>query len=134
MNDCIFCKIINKEIPCAKIYEDEHTLAFLDISNDCFGHTLVIPKQHYTNVLDCPESVLSKVISTVKKVSKHYVENCGFDGINILNANEKAGEQSVFHLHFHILPRKNGDNLKTFPILPKNTKPLDEIANDLKIK
>ena len=133
MTDCLFCKIINKEIPCYKIYEDEYTLAFLDISNDCGGHTLVIPKTHCRNILDCPELILGKVINTVKIVSNHYVENCGFDGVNVLNANEPAAEQSVFHLHFHILPRKNNDNLHTFPTLPKNEKSLEEIANLLKI-
>ena len=134
MNDCLFCKIIKNEIPCYKIYEDDYTLAFLDISNDCNGHTLVIPKTHCKNVLDCPQDVLSKVMATVKKISNHYVTNCGFDGVNILNANESAAEQSVFHLHFHILPRKNNDNLKTFPTLPKNNKTLEEIANILKVK
>ena len=99
---CLFCKIINKEIPSYKIYEDEYTYAFLDIAKDIDGHTLVIPKKHVTNVLDCDNQTLSHVMESVKKVANHYVE-LGYDGVNIMNASGEAAEQSVFHLHFHIL-------------------------------
>ena len=71
--NCIFCKIINKEIPSYKIYEDEYTYAFLDIAKDVDGHTLVIPKKHVTNVLDCDEVTLSHVMNTVKKLCNHYL-------------------------------------------------------------
>ena len=102
--DCIFCKIINGEIPSYKIYEDEYTYAFLDIAKDIEGHTLVIPKKHALNVLDCETEILTKLLETVQRISKHYVEDLGYDGVNILNASGAAAEQSVFHLHFHILP------------------------------
>ena len=133
MDNCIFCKIIKGEIPCYKIYEDEFTLAFLDIANDHYGHTLVIPKQHCENVLDCNNESLNHVIQTVKTISNHYVNNLGFDGVNILNANGKAAEQSVFHLHFHIMPRKHNDKKHMFPSLEKQNFNLEEIANRLKI-
>lgn len=107
MDDCIFCKIVSGKIPCLKIYEDENTLAFLDISKDSVGHTLVVPKKHYNNILDADEKILSHVISAVKKVSKHYAMDCGFEGINVLNNNGEVAGQSVFHLHFHILPQGN---------------------------
>lgn len=134
MNNCLFCRIIKGEIPSYKIYEDEHTYAFLDISNDANGHILVIPKNHSENILDCPEEDLNHVIYTIKLISKHLVEKCGFDGVNVLNASGKAAEQSVFHLHFHILPRKENDDFKTFPILKKNNESLAEICERLKIK
>ena len=133
MNNCIFCKIIKGEIPTNKIYEDDKTLAFLDISKDLYGHTLVIPKKHFKNILDCEKEYLEAVINTVKKVSKHYVDNCGFDGINILNANESSAEQSFFHLHFHILPRKENDGLHTYPELNKQDLDLADVANKLKL-
>lgn len=133
MKDCIFCEIIKGSVPCYKIYEDEYALAFLDISNDCNGHTLVIPKKHFVNVLDCEEKYLNGVINAVQKLAKHYVETCGFEGVNILNASGEAAEQSVFHLHFHILPRKKTDNLHTFPNLPKNKVSLAELAEKLKL-
>jgi len=132
--DCVFCKIIKGEIPSYKIYEDEDTLAFLDISKDCYGHTLVIPKQHFENVLDCDGEILGKVINTVKKVSNHYVNNCGFKGVNVLNASGKAAEQSVFHLHFHILPKKDVEDFHSFPNLGKCEVELSEQLENLKMK
>ena len=109
--DCIFCKIINGEAACYRIYEDKYRLAFLDVSNDVEGHTLVVPKKHFENILDCDEETLSQVMKTVQAVSTHFTENCGYDGINILNANKEAAQQSVFHLHFHIIPRKKKDKI-----------------------
>ena len=73
MEDCIFCKIIKGEIPCYKIYEDEYTFAFLDIAGDVDGHTLVIPKKHCKNILDCDEKTLEYVMKTVQKISKHFL-------------------------------------------------------------
>ena len=105
MEDCIFCKIVKGEIPCFKIFENESVLAFLDISNDTEGHTLVIPKNHCENLLDCCENDLFEVIKAVKLISNHY-KNLGYEGINIQNNNGKIAGQSVFHLHFHIIPRK----------------------------
>lgn len=134
MEDCIFCKIIAGKEPCYKIYEDEFALAFLDIANDCSGHTLVIPKQHFESVLDCDKFYLEKVMLAVQKVSNYYVEHCGFDGVNIMNASGRGSEQSIFHLHFHILPRKKDDGLRTFPVLSTNKKSLKQIAKKLKLK
>ncbi|MBR2966377.1 MAG: HIT family protein [Clostridia bacterium] len=133
MNDCIFCKIIKGEIPCYKIYEDQHALAFLDIACDCYGHTLVIPKQHCTNVLDCNEQSLQGVISAVQKVANHFVNNCGFSGVNILNASGQSAQQSVFHLHFHVIPRKEGDNLDLWPLHGKQQLNLAEVCQHLKL-
>lgn len=133
MKECIFCKIIKGEIPCYKIYEDENTLAFLDIAQDCYGHTLVIPKNHYTNVLDCNEDILAKVMATVKKVANHYVNDCGFNGVNILNASGEDAQQSVFHLHFHILPRKDKNEYDAFPSLPGEACSLAEQLKKLKL-
>ena len=124
MKQCIFCDIIQGKIPSYKIYEDEYTYAFLDIANDANGHILVIPKIHCENVFDCPNEVLENTIKTVKKIGLHLVQKCGFSGINILNASGKDAEQSVSHLHFHILPRKEGDGINAFPNLAKNPKSL----------
>lgn len=134
MKDCVFCKIVNGEIPSYKIYEDEFTYAFLDLSNDGNGHILVIPKKHCENVLDCDEFILSKTANTIKKISNHLVENCGFTGVNILNASGKDAEQSVFHLHFHILPRREGDGFETFPKLSKCKYSNQELFERLRLK
>lgn len=134
MDDCIFCKIIKGEIPSYKIYENEKVYSFLDISNDGNGHILVIPKNHCENVLDAKEDDLSHVMSAIKFISNHLVKNCGFSGVNVLNASGKSAEQSVFHLHFHLLPRKENDGLNVFPHLDKIEKSLEEVCQMLKIK
>ena len=134
MKDCIFCKIIGGEMPSYKIYEDDFCLAFLDISNDIYGHTLVIPKKHYENVMTCDNKTLSRIMETCKKIGSHYVKDCGFDGFNILNACGKAAEQSVFHVHFHILPRKADDGEKVFPTLSGSKVDMSEVCDKLKMQ
>ena len=131
MSDCIFCKIIKGEVPSYKIYEDDKVYAFLDIACDAVGHTLVIPKKHCTNVLDCDKEYLDAVIEAVQKISNHYVNNCGFDGVNVLNASGAAAQQSVFHLHFHIVPRKCGDGLNMWPLDGKQEMDLQAIVAKL---
>lgn len=133
MDNCIFCKIIKGEVPCYKLYEDEHTLAFLDISKDVDGHTLVIPKKHVVNVLDCDNETLAHVTNTIKKISNHYVYDCEYHGVNILNANDSSAGQSVFHLHFHIFPRKEQDMVDFWPHNDKSTKSFEEMQKLLKL-
>lgn len=132
-DDCVFCNIIKGNIPCYKIAENEQAIAFLDIANDCYGHTLVIPKRHYTNVIDCEESSLVAVQKLVQQVAKHYVEDCGFDGVNVFNASGECAGQTVFHLHYHIFPRKNGDALKISFNNSAECPSLDEVHEKLKI-
>lgn len=132
--DCIFCKIIKGDIPSFKIYEDEYTYAFLDIAKDVDGHTLVIPKKHVVNILDCDEETLNHVSKTIKKICNHYVDNCGFAGCNILNASGKAAQQSVFHLHFHIIPRKNDDEVDAWPNFKGAKESLESWHEKLKVK
>ena len=133
MNDCIFCKILKGELPCMKIYEDERTMAFLDIAKDVDGHILVIPKKHVTNILDADGETLSHVMNTVKKIGAHLTENCGYEGMNILNANNECSGQTVFHLHIHIIPRKRGDNVAGFPKFAGAEIPLEEMCERLKM-
>lgn len=105
MSDCIFCKIIKGEIPSAKVYEDEHVYAFLDISQVTKGHTLIIPKAHEENIYELSEDNARHVFSAVPKISNAIKAAYNPVGLNLLNNNgEKAG-QSVFHFHLHIIPR-----------------------------
>ncbi len=133
MENCIFCKILKGEIPSYKIYEDDYAYAFLDISRDTYGHTLVIPKQHYVNVLDCDADDLSHVIQAVQKVANHFVDHCGFGGVNILNASGVDAQQSVFHLHFHVIPRKKDDGVDAWPFHDEQDYDLAEICKALKM-
>jgi histidine triad (HIT) family protein len=105
----LFEKIIDGEIPCNKIYEDEHTFAFLDISPNVKGHTLVIPKKPYRNIYELPELEAGQLINSVKKVSIALKEILSADGINILMNNDESAGQIVFHAHIHVLPRFEGD-------------------------
>lgn len=103
--NCIFCKIIAGEIPSAKVYEDEHVLAFLDISQVTKGHTLVIPKTHIENVYEFTDELAKQYFHAVPKIARAIRDEFEPIGLNTLNNNgEKAG-QSVFHYHMHIIPR-----------------------------
>ncbi|MFU0788659.1 HIT family protein [Cerasibacillus sp. JNUCC 74] len=103
--DCIFCKIINQEIPSAKVYEDEHVYAFLDISQVTKGHTLVIPKTHVKNIYETPPEVAASLFERIPKIANAIKAAYQPIGMNLLNNNEKPADQSVFHLHIHLLPR-----------------------------
>jgi len=104
-SDCIFCKIINGEIPASKVYEDEHVLAFLDISQITKGHTLVIPKAHYENLFDLPQESAEKLFSVVPKIVNAMKSQLHIEDLNLVsNSGRKAG-QEVFHLHLHLIPR-----------------------------
>ena len=105
--DCIFCKIISGELPCTKIYEDDDTLAFLDIGPVAKGHTLVIPKQHADPIMDTPDDVLQKTIVVVKKVARALTKGLNANGINVTQANGHTAGQMVPHIHFHVIPRYN---------------------------
>ena len=131
---CIFCKIINQEIPSFKIYEDEYTYAFLDIAKDVDGHTLVIPKKHIENILDVDAETLEHLMNTIQKISKHYVENCGFEGDNILHASGSAAQQTVFHLHFHIIPRTSNDGVDAWPKFSGAKNELEKTFDLLKLE
>jgi histidine triad (HIT) family protein len=132
--NCIFCKIIKGEIPSYKIYEDEYTYAFLDIAKDVDGHTLVIPKKHVVNVLDCDADTLNHVMNTVKKICNHYVNDLGYEGCNIFNASGEAAQQTVMHLHFHIIPRKANDGVDSWPKYEGAKNELPQMHELLKIK
>ncbi len=132
MKDCLFCKILNKEIPSYKIYEDEYTYAFLDISKDYEGHTLVIPKKHYDNIIDCDQETLNHLMNTIKIISSHYLE-LGYKGINIFNNNNKEGEQAILHLHFHLIPRKENENFSIYASNEKHDFDLEKLAKKLSI-
>jgi len=112
-NDCIFCKIVSGEIPCKKIYEDEAVLAFLDIRPVSDGHTLVVPKVHFEKLHQCPPEVLSKVGSCVGKIVQAVVGAVGAAGYNVLCNNGRVAGQLVDHVHFHIIPRNEGDKVFT---------------------
>ena len=105
MADCIFCKIIAGEIPASKVYEDDQVLAFLDISQVTPGHTLVVPKQHFRNLLEMDADSTSQLFSRVPDIARKVMKVTKAKGMNILNNNEEIAGQTVFHTHVHLAPR-----------------------------
>ena len=108
----IFAKILRGEIPSVKLYEDDDTLAFMDVMPQAPGHLLVIPKSPSRNLLDADPDTLAKTIPVVQKLAKAAKTAFGADGVFIAQFNEPAAGQTVFHLHFHVIPRHDGQDLK----------------------
>lgn len=131
--NCIFCKIINGDIPSKKIYEDDICLVILDISQATKGHMLVIPKTHYQNIIECDEETNKHLFSIAKKMAQRTLDVLKADGVNILvNTNEVAG-QSVFHFHIHVIPRYTNDDL-TIKFVEHSDSDLEKIATKLHLK
>tara|TARA_B100000686_G_C16228426_1_gene683644 strand:- start:114 stop:557 length:444 start_codon:yes stop_codon:yes gene_type:complete len=111
VEDCVFCKIIRGEIPSVKLYEDQQTYSFMDINPISFGHSLVIPKHHAENIYVTPPHASGAAMIALSKVSAAINRAIEPEGINILQANGPGAKQSVFHTHFHIIPRSVDDGL-----------------------
>jgi histidine triad (HIT) family protein len=124
--DCIFCKIVAGEMPAHKIHEDDHTVAFLDISPWTRGHALVIPKEHARNLYDAPPEALDVTVRSAQKVALKLRDTLGCDGVNLLNSCEPAAWQTVFHLHMHVIPRYEDDPMQ-LPAKPQEPEQ-DELA------
>ena len=115
---CVFCGIVNGKIPSTKIYEDEYVLAFLDINPIAENHTLIIPKNHYINLYDIPENELKHLLVAAKRIALQFKNNYGIQGVNVLHASGADAQQSVYHFHLHLVPRRRRDGLDHF-MLPE---------------
>jgi histidine triad (HIT) family protein len=110
----IFTKIVNGEIPSARVYEDEETLAFMDINPASRGHTLIISRGEYPTLLDVPPDVVAAVARTTQRVARAIKHALNPDGFNVMQNNGSAAGQVVFHYHVHIVPRWQGDQVSPF--------------------
>jgi histidine triad (HIT) family protein len=129
---CIFCDIIDRKIPSSVVYEDENVLAILDISQVTKGHTLVMPKKHFRNIIEADEETVLQCVSTAKKLAAQIVKNTGAAGVNVLtNCGEAAG-QSVDHLHFHIIPRYDENDAIVLKFNESEKQDLDEVLKLVK--
>ncbi len=108
-NKDIFCKIVDGEIPCYKLYEDDDVLAFLDISQVTKGHALVISKKHYDNFLSTPQEIMHKVMDVAQRIGQVDIKMLGAKGVNILSNCYPAAGQTVMHFHVHVIPRYEGN-------------------------
>lgn len=129
--NCLFCKIINGEIPAAKVYEDEYSYAFLDIKPINPGHTLLVPKQHFANLYEMPDEVLANLAPTIKKLGIAIKKAVGADGINIGMNNDSAAGQLVFHAHIHIMPRFKDDGHEHWHGKPYRNNEINGVAKKI---
>jgi histidine triad (HIT) family protein len=131
--DCLFCKIIAGEIPCFKLYENDETLAFMDINPANEGHALVIPKEHAKDVYAVSDAAITATVKTAKKIAAAVDKTLSPDGLNLLQCNGPAAAQSVFHFHMHVLPRREGDELKlNWGIKPGNMDAIGALAERIR--
>lgn len=132
-SNCIFCKIANGEIPSRTIEENDMFKVVLDVGPATKGHALILPKDHYTNLYDLPEDVAAEVYKMAKKIALRMKEKLGCDGVNIVQNNEEAAGQTVFHFHMHVIPRykEDGQAIGWRPGQP-TAEELDAIAETLK--
>jgi histidine triad (HIT) family protein len=125
MEECLFCKIVNNEMPCFQLFEDDLVKVFLDINPVSKGHLLVIPKQHFENIFTVPDNVLIRITQVCKKMALLCKEKLGATGVNIVNASGKDAQESVPHLHFHVVPRYKKDGLDLW--FHGKSKDIDEV-------
>jgi histidine triad (HIT) family protein len=131
--NCIFCKIVKKQAPASIIYEDQTVLAFLDLRPVNEGHTLVIPKSHYETIYDIPEDLIGKVHQKAKQIAIAVKKTVNAQGISIIQQNERAANQDIFHFHIHVIPRFEGQKLPRFSEIPQaNRERLEQIASEIK--
>lgn len=131
--ECIFCKIVEGDIPCLKVFEDDQTLAFMDINPVNPGHVLVIPKFHTPDIFEAPPECLSATMATTQRVARAVRETLDPHGMNIVQANGPGAQQSVFHLHFHVLPRAKDDGATmNWELVPGDMDELGKLAERIK--
>lgn len=109
--NCIFCKILSGEIPSAVVYEDEEFKVILDVGPAAKGHMLILPREHYEDIMEMPEELVSKAFLLAKKMAVRMESVLGCDGINVLQNNHEAAGQTVFHFHIHLIPRRKKDGV-----------------------
>lgn len=128
--DCVFCAIVAGRVPATIVYEDEETVAFLDIHPSARGHTLVIPRAHYENVFELPPDAGRAVMQTLTRVARGLRAALDPEGMNVMQANGRAAGQTVFHVHFHLMPRWAGDRLPVprHPVETASQAQLQELA------
>lgn len=135
MTDCVFCKIVARQIPAVIVHEDEHTLAFMDIGQVNPGHVLVASKQHAENLYALNETQAAAVFRTSAHVARGIRDAFAPQGLSVYQANDKAAGQTVFHFHVHLVPRHDGDGMQlTWPVKNPPREKLVEYAGKIREK
>jgi len=134
MKSCLFCEISTNQISSHIIYQNNDVICFLPLKPQVYGHTIFAPKQHYQDIYEIPDPVLSSVMNTIKFFAMHYKEHLGAQGINLLHASGVVAQQSIFHFHIHMMPRFEQDNLDLWPNIPNGTYDVEAMAKKLRIQ
>ena len=124
--DCIFCKVLSGEIPSERVYEDEHVIGVMDINPWTRGHAVVFPRKHATDLFEIEGDELGRVAVAAKRLATKMRDTLDCDGVNLLQSNGRAAWQTIFHLHFHVIPRYDDDPLE-LPTRPQSATP-EELA------
>jgi histidine triad (HIT) family protein len=133
MSSCIFCKIIAGEVPASKVFEDAHTIAFMDLGQVNPGHVIVAVKPHVENIYGLSDDLAAAVFRTAAKVARAVKATMQAEGMTLLQANEKAGWQTVFHFHLHVVPRHDNDGLTfSWPVKNPPTEELNRLAETIR--
>lgn len=134
MTECIFCKIVSGTLPAARVYEDAETLAFMDIAPVVKGHTLVIPKEHHSDLLETPAPLLEKLIVTVQKIATAQLRGLKAEGVNVTQANGRLAGQVIPHIHFHVIPRfaQDGHSFNWKPRKYESQEEMEQFAARIK--
>ncbi|WP_376793288.1 HIT family protein [Thermoflexus sp.] len=133
MSSCIFCAIVARQQPAEIVYEDERTMAFMDINPANPGHTLVIPKRHAATIFEIDEEDAAAVMRTAVRVARAIRAALAPEGLNLVQSNGRAAGQEIFHLHVHVIPRWVGDGLRLArPPVVRRERPLSEVATEIR--
>ena len=134
MTDCVFCKIAAGEIPCHKVYEDDQHIVFMDMGQVNPGHVIVSLKAHYETIVDLQEAQAASIFQVVNRVAKAVQQEFNPEGLTVLQANRKAGWQTVPHFHIHVLPRYTEDGVNlTWPAKNPPAEELAKLAEKIKV-
>lgn len=131
MDECIFCRIVAGTAPAHRVYEDDHTLAFMDVFPVADGHTLVITREHAATIFEASEAALTAVAATARRVAHALQATLAPDGLMVFQLNGAAAMQTVFHYHMHLLPRRQGEPLALHSRVPGDPQRLAELATAL---
>ncbi|MCS6946237.1 MAG: HIT family protein [Steroidobacteraceae bacterium] len=130
--DNVFARILRGELPCVKLYEDDQTLAFMDIMPQAEGHALVVPKEPAADLLSASPAAAAACIQTTQRIARAVKQALAAPGIQIVQMNGAAAGQTVPHLHFHVIPRRPGENLKFHASAPVSPEKLEPIAQKIR--
>ena len=133
MNECVFCDIVNNKIPSWIIYQNKEVICFLPKLPEVYGHTIIAPKQHVTDIYTAPEPILENLMVVAKKLAIHYKTQIGASGINLLHASGTSAQQSVLHFHLHLIPRFANDGLNTWIEFPSASFDKNEMLKEMKL-